>query len=181
MTGSVVRCLQASAAGLLFLCLLASSGTSALPQAAFHAPQSEPERALAKILGQADKDEHLLDNLLQGRGAKTFKPTFNYETLLTTALVEAIRAHEKALVAKDCKGKYLEGEICGLDYSPITCGQDSNTRYEFRTPQAGPNIAKIEFRWPGGKTAASYRVIKAEGTWKIDGISCAGASPFNMR
>ena len=159
-----MRCFPASAAALLILCFLSISGTSARTQAAFHAPQSEPERALEKILRRADRDTQLLDNLLQGRGAKNLRPTFRYESLLTPGLIEAIRVQEKALVTKDCKGRYRDGEICGLDYSPITCGQDSPKRYEFRTLQAEPNMTKIDFRWPGGKTAATYRLAKADGT-----------------
>jgi hypothetical protein len=179
MAGLLVR-VPAVALVPLAVSVLSISGSSALAQAAFHAPQTGAERALEKILRRADKDERLLDNLLQGRGARNFKPSVNYETLLTPALIAPIRAQEKALVAKDCKGKYLEGEICGLDYSPITCGQDSGERYEFRTREAEPRTASIDFRWPGGKTVATYRLVKADGAWKMDGVSCAGVSRFNM-
>jgi hypothetical protein len=41
-------------------------------------------------------------------------------------------------------------------------------------------MTKIDFRWPRGKIAAIYRLAKADGIWKIDGISCAGASALPM-
>lgn len=181
MAGLTFGTLPAFAVVRFAFAFLLASAASALGQAAFHAAHTAPQRALEQILKRADKDEHLLDNLLQGRGTNNFKPTVNYQSLLTLGLIEAIRKHEQALVGKDCKGIYLEGEICGLDYSPITCGQDSGTRYEFRTLQAEPSKAKIDFRWSGGEIAASYRLVKVDERWKIDGISCTGADAFNMQ
>jgi hypothetical protein len=101
--------------------------------------------------------------------------------LLTGDLIASIRTKEREIVQKDCKGKYVEGDICGLDYSPITCAQDMNSKYEYRTLENTGDAVKIEYRWPpGGKPVATYTLRKNGTDWKIDGISCAGASAFNM-
>jgi hypothetical protein len=182
MTGSVVRCFAVLTGPCIVLAIpLFALGASAPPHAKFHAPQSEPERALDSILKRVDKDENLLDNLLQGRGTKNYKPTFDYASLLTSGLIAAIRTKEREIVRRDCRGKYVEGDICGLDYSPITCAQDMNSKYEYRTLENTGDAVKIEYRWPpGGKPVATYTLRKNGTDWKIDGISCAGASAFNM-
>lgn len=143
----------------------------------FHAPRSEPERALDRILKRADSDTDLLDNLLRGRGTKNFKPKVDYRPLLTAGLIEAIRAEEARSVRNACKGKYLKGEICGIDYSPITCAQDNADHYEYRTLDQQQDRARVEYRWPGDKMAATYTLLKEAG-WRIDAVKCASGIAF---
>jgi hypothetical protein len=176
------------------LALLAVALACPLPAAAasapagFHDAASEPERALAAILKAADADDNQLDNLLAGRGAPNFRPTVDYGRVLTTPLRRAIAAAEKTLLDQACGGRYRAGEICGLDFSPLTCAQDAPARYLFRTDAARGEAARISTAWPSApKPVATYRLVKQAGRWMIDGIVCRSDDPaspstgFNLR
>ena len=99
----------------------------------------------------------------------------------SSALIAAIRAEEKAAVQRDCGGHYAKSEICGLDYSPITCAQDSNTTYVYRTEVDQGDEAIIAYAWgKDDKPAATYRLVRQAGQWKIDGIRCDTGASFNF-
>jgi hypothetical protein len=143
------------------------------PDSTWHAAQTASEVALDRILKQADGDGDQLDNLLDGRGRPGFRPTVDYTATLTPPLLAAIKQTEKQLVQKSCHGHYTD-EICGLDFSPLTCAQDVNDTYLYRTNFDGGHIVEISYAWASDKPApaATYRLIEAGGTWKLDGIKC---------
>jgi hypothetical protein len=159
------------------ICLFAASAAA---DEAIHPPATAAERALAATLKAADDDDYQLDNLLAGRGKPAFHKTFDYQTLLTDALISAIAEYEKALVKSDCGGQYTQGETCGLDYSPITCAQDSADIYLYRTIRDDGAVAEISYRAPESKDlVATYRLIMVDGRWKIDGVKCEDGDTFN--
>jgi hypothetical protein len=146
----------------------------------FHDVETEAERALDAILKRVDHDHQALDNLLGGRGPG-FRRTVDYRTMITPPALAAIAAHEKEVVKRTCGGRYRDGEICGLDYVPVTCAQDSNPVYFYRTLSASADRAEIAQKWPYSKEpGATYRLVRDGGGWKIDGIRCTGADAFNM-
>ena len=154
----------------------------------FHAPQTEAERALDAILKSAGKDAAELDNLLEGRGKPGFRPTVDYRRVLTDALLRAIRDAEAALVKRDCDGAYRDGDICGLDYDPLVCAQDTAARYLYRTDAQQADTARISYAWPDqSKLAATYQLVRTGGRWKLDGIRCGAdvdageGDAFNMK
>lgn len=162
---------------------LAAGLVIAWPAAAenMHPPKTSAERALDFILKQADQDPDLLDNLFDGRDKRPYRPAVDYTKVLTAPLMAAMSAKEKSLVQAGCNGHYRKGEICGLDYSPITCAQDLNDSYLYRTEAGSAERAEITYSWPGTKkSVATYTLVHQGNSWKIDGISCTGGDTFNF-
>lgn len=137
-----------------------------------HPAATPMEKALHTLLVGFSKDERSALTLLGQPGGKGKVPD-----TVTPALVQAMRAAEQAAVKRDCGGKYQDGMICGLDYHPVLCGQDSPAKFLYRTVGAD----RVEMYWPGEKKpTATYRMAEAGGTWKLDGIACTEADSFNM-
>lgn len=145
--------------------------------AAFHPAQTPSELALDKILHLSDADQDQLANLLHrpGRDGKV-----DYTQMMTPALIAALVKEEKKMVQKDCGGKYLDGEECGFDYSPITCAQDLAPSYLYHTVLDLNDRVVIEYAWPNqASRAAVYTLVKRGDRWLIDGITCAGGTAFH--
>jgi hypothetical protein len=140
----------------------------------FHPAKSAAEMALDRVLKMADGDEFQLDNLLH-RYPVVPKKQVDYRGMLTVKLIAAMQAEEHKLVAKDCGGRYLEGEICGMDYSPITCAQDTIAPYTYKTLTQRARDAII------AGPSATYRMIQVGSGWQIDGIKCTEGAAFNFR
>ncbi|WP_338664374.1 hypothetical protein VQH23_04240 [Pararoseomonas sp. SCSIO 73927] len=169
---------------LLGLATLLQGGTASAtrPELPFHPPASEAEQALDAIIRRADADPDPLSNLLEGRGRRGFRPSVDYAAALTPALLASIRSTERALLRRNCGGRYRPGEICGLDFVPLTCAQDSAETYLYRTQVARPGEAIIAYRPPGESRTpvATYRLLRRGGAWRIDGIRCGEGMPaFN--
>jgi len=166
--------------GRTIVAIVALSACGSLPAVSagsFHAPATGPEMALDKILHLADADDNQLGNLIPARGGGGH---VDYTKSLTPALIAAIAKAEKDLVREDCGGKYRKGELCGLDYSPITCAQDSLPAYTYHTILDLGDKVVIEYAWPpNNETTATYTVIKGANGWRIDGVSCAGGAKFH--
>lgn len=165
------------------LLTLAGTASATRPELPFHPPASEAERALDAILQRAGADPDPLSNLLEGRGRRGFRPSVDYAAVLTPALLASMRSTERALLRRNCGGQYRQGEICGLDFVPLTCAQDSAESYLYRTQVARPGEAVIAYRWPGENRTpvATYRLIHQGGAWRIDGIRCSEGMPgFNL-
>ena len=95
-------------------------------------------------------------------------------------MIASIRKAERALVQQDCGGKYRKDEVCGMDFDPITCSQDSSPNYLYHTIlDLGPKVV-IEYAWPNeNKSAAVYTLVKQQDGWRIDGITCATGDKYN--
>ena len=149
--------------------------SEAAARAGFHAPKSAAEVALDKIVKTAEGDEFLLDNLLH-RYPVAPKKQVDYRGMLTAGLIAVMQAEERRLVKQDCGGKYLEGEICGMDSSPITCAQDNVAPYTYKTLDQRGGAVTI------AGPSATYRMIQANGRWQLDGVKCdEGPAAFNFR
>ena len=142
----------------------------ALGAAPFHPPQSPAERALDAMLHRADADEGQLANLL---GRPDADHRFDYRTILTAREIGVLREQEHDMVENDCGGHYREGEVCGFDYSPVTCAQDQLEHYLYRTVEVKADRTMIDYAWPPeSKTVAQYTLVKNQTGWKIDMIEC---------
>lgn len=145
----------------------------------FHAAATAPEKALDKIL--------MLDNSISDRGEIFYyltgrinkKDASEYSYFFTEPFRTSVTKVELELVEKDCGGKYIEGELCGLDFSPINCAQDSSEFYFYRTEKASKYETIISYKWPGSVPSnaikyTKFRLVKENNIWKLDGVSCGG-------
>lgn len=106
---------------------------------------------------------------------EVFKPIFS------PRLLAAWRKAEQNAVKENCNGVYIDGEMCGIDIHPITCSQDSHETYVYQTLSSSVTKAVIEYRWPEHpKAIATYRLVREERIWVLDGVSCSGYLKFNM-
>jgi hypothetical protein len=160
-----------------------ASATEAGPRQPFHAARSVPEKALDAIIRRSDKDDNMFNYVLKRPGYDATKDA-GYSRLFTPNLLLAWAHAEAELVKQDCGGKYLEGEICGFDYSPITCAQDSSDSGRvYRTIEATDDAVRIAYRWGGRGAPAEgprYRLIKDGRDWKLDGVDCGDGVTFNL-
>ncbi len=81
---------------------------------------------------------------------------------------------EKKLVKEECGGKYIDGDLCGIDHNPLTCAQDYNEEgYLYKTLAEDDEVAIISYMWPHRpKVSATFRMIRQKGQWIVDGVSC---------
>lgn len=150
----------------------------------FHPTQTEAEKALDRILGLAVKDANLLYFAL---GRPWYDPAkdIGYARLFSKALLNAWRKREAVLARENCGERYREEDGCGLDYNPIVCGQDWPDSFLFRTIKSGNANATIIAVGEGEKVVVrnlrSYRLVKRNGGWKLDGVDCGEEhNSFNM-
>jgi hypothetical protein len=141
--------------------------------AAEAAPRTPAEMALDKVLKTADRDEMILDNILHRFPVAAAK-RIDYRPWLTAKLIASLQAEEKKLVAQDCGGKYREGDICGIDYNPLTCAQDNVQPLSYKTVRQDADAAVIAV------TGATYRMAHTSAGWQLDGVKCAGEVKFNF-
>jgi hypothetical protein len=149
----------------------------------FHAARSAPERALDAIIRRSDKDEKLFDYILKRPGYDATKEA-GYSRLFTPGLLQAWARAEAELVKQECGGRYIDGEICGIDYSPITCDQDaSENGHLYRTRKIAGDAVVVASRRAGRGSPAEgprYRLTKSGRDWKLDGVDCGDGVTFNM-
>jgi len=178
---------------ILSICLLFGSEASsavaeqdASPEDAtndgFHFPSSSAEQVLDLIVTLEDHKPGSLSWYAENVPWRDVRYDPHYARLITPSLREAISHEESRQVTENCGGKYVEGDNCSFGSDPITCAQDlSEDGYLFRTEKSGPNEAVVSLRWPGlPQTVGTYRLIRAGGVWKVDGIRCDPTMSFNM-
>ncbi len=159
------------------LLLAAVSGLAKEParpaDAAFHAAATAPEKALDRVLRLSEKDADLLEFLLR---TPRYKPKANkgYAGYFTNRLLADMAARERAAVRENCQGRYVDGELCGLDHNPLTCAQDeAEGAYLYKTESTSDGRAVIVYKWPGEKKAmATFDMVLEGEKWKVDGVRC---------
>lgn len=139
---------------------------------AWHRPQTEAERTLAKLLRLSETDQNLVEFVLH---TPFYKPKADkgYGRYCTKRLLADMAAMERDTVRANCQGKYLEGELCGTDHNPLTCAQDEMAGYLFRTLSQDEGHAVIDYRWPTEKRSmGQYELVREGGQWKLDRVTC---------
>ncbi len=162
---------------------LAAHGQSAAAQApGFHPPTSVVETSLDRILRATERDDATLTQLIEGRGGVR---AGRYRRWATPGLIAAIRAADQRLVDSDCGGKRTADQICGIDWNPLTCAQDSDPTYLYKTIEVGEQLAVVDYVWSEGDPAAGepatrFRLRRAGGEWLVDGVRCSDGTSLNM-
>jgi hypothetical protein len=164
------------------LCVLSANrvAASSLP---FHKAQTAQEKTLESLFHQAEEKSGFIFSVLR-REPLTDEEKDRANNLFTDKLVEAWRDKEKNEVKRTCSGHSVEGEICGLDYDPLLCAQDDNDGlFLFQTEREDSDQVIISMRWNDNAPSSSlgsYRLIKEDNKWKLDGVACANGGRFNM-
>jgi hypothetical protein len=173
----------AAAAALSLPLASASADPASAPARAFHAARSAPEKTLDNILRRAIRDPNIVEFVLATPHCDAKKDT-GYAPLFSKPLLKALADAQAALVKHDCGGRYIEGEICGIDHDPILCGQDYPDKgYLFQTSSENRQQAIVSTQWIGGDAQEAhplYRMARDGGSWKLDGVDCRIGAKFNM-
>lgn len=140
---------------------------------AFHAAATPAEKMVDTVLRLSEKDNNLLEYLLK---TPQYDPKVanDYSRYFTKRLCDDMAAMEKMAVEENCQGKYIDGEVCGTDYNPLTCSQDgSEAPYQYRTESSADGKAVVAYKWRGEKDAqARFDLVEEGGVWKIDSVRC---------
>ena len=138
-----------------------------------HPAATEAEKALDKLLRLSEKRYGLVAAVLSRPGGGKGDAALAGE-LTTVRLRRDLAELERKAVRDNCKGRYVPGEICGLDYNPLTCAQDeSDAPYSYRTTAGAADQADIAYSWPGAAApSASFVMVREAGAWKLDAVKC---------
>jgi hypothetical protein len=165
---------------LLAVACAASSLPAHAEDAKYHRPQTEAERVLDKVFTLENDSNDLFDFILSSTKDDPAKYP-GYSQLFTKALLKTWRTRKKEwLLCNDTP----TGEACGLDYSPITCGQDRPDGFLFHTIKSDTGTAIIAVSREGLKVDVRYvryyRLLKHKDRWALDGVHCGELKKFNM-
>lgn len=149
--------------------------------ASFHAPVTPAEKVLDTILARANQDDNLFEFILKRPWYDPAKGS-GYENMFSRTLLDEWARAEASMVKESCDGVYREGEICGIDYDPISCSQDPPDAYTYRTKIASNQRVVIASMAPYSATGAvNYVFVKTNGKWKLDGVDCGDGVKFNIQ
>jgi hypothetical protein len=150
----------------------------------FHYPSTSAEQFLDLILTlEGGIGDAALGWYAENVPWRDTRKDAHYARLITPGLREAISREEARQVKENCDGKYIEGDNCSFDTNTIICAQDfPEEGVLFRTEKTGRDMAIITYRWPHGtRVLGTYRLVRAGGVWKLDGIRCHDPTmSFNM-
>ncbi|CAA6605680.1 conserved exported hypothetical protein [Rhodospirillaceae bacterium LM-1] len=171
-----------SALAAIALAVLAQSSDANAVGANFHPAATEAEMALDAIIRNSERDDSYVDFAIKAPWRNKGKD-HQYGQNVSKGLQSAWAKAETLSVQKNCKGKYLDGELCGLGFNPVSCAQDaSGEAYLYQTEAKGAQIAIISYRWPrSGDIVATYKMIRQGDGWILDGVSCHPTPSFNMK
>ena len=143
----------------------------------YHAPQTAAELALDHVL---NLDMTAAPENLSHLMATNTLPA-QYAALFTPALSLAVFNANTAEVQQNCNGKPQteNGLICDLHFDVLLCEPDvPPTPILYRTISGNGNKATVAFEWgTEGTDHGRYRLVKVDGTWKLDGVNCIFPPP----
>ena len=152
------------------------------PNEGFHYPSNSAEQFLDLVITLENHKPGSLSWYAENAPWRDIRYDPHYARLVTPGLREAISREEARQVKENCDGKYIKGDNCSFGSDPITCAQDlSEEGYLFRTGKSGRDEAVLSLKWPGiSQIFGTYRLVRAGGVWKLDGIRCDSTMSFNM-
>ena len=147
----------------------------------FHPASTPAEQALDRLLALSDKDPDL-GRFATGNKERDQSKDTRMAPYFSQGLRDAWAAAEAAAVRRNCGGRQVAGESCGMDINPVTCSQDSSAAgYVYRTENSDGDRTILSYRWPRTtEVIASYRLIRSANRWIVDGITCPNYRKFNM-
>jgi|GEM_PF-3325832 len=151
-----------------------ASAEAEVDEKLFHFAENDAEKALDAILLLDNESKDLQDFLLQRKWQKQARVE-EFTKLFSPKLLDAWVAEDRILAKKFCgEGFDASQGMCGMDYSPVTCEQESNDIYKYKTIEVDDKHAVVTYVWPNiGIVGPTYRFIKdADASWKLDGVKC---------
>lgn len=146
----------------------------------FHKAQSAAEKRLDEILWndtllmERNQPPNMHNFLVHKQG---YNPSLDtgYAQMFTKALINSAAKKKPSICQNDIS--------CTFDYNVISCmdaGADRQNYYLYRTEKVTDKEAIISYGWPAhDEVMGTYRLVKEQGHWKLDGISCL-EDQFNM-
>jgi hypothetical protein len=163
---------------VFIICVALAVGLSQKP--GFHTASSAPEKALDDIfkLGAADHD---LFGFIFNAATYQHTKDAQFAPFFSPALLARSAQEEKDGIAKSCGGTYpADGKPCHIlwDINPLYCAQNLPNEFLYRTIKSNGHEALVTYMWPGDKPDQPvYRLVKDDGRWVLDAISCSGKTP----
>ena len=139
-----------------------------------HPPQSGAEMAADALIHLDDSGYDLFFFMIK-RPSRNRSLDRRFAPLFSKELQAAWAQEEKRLVLQGCNGRYIDGELCGIDFRPLVCAQDySEEGYTYRTLRSDAKSALIEMSWAehSDNPSAQYRMILVGDRWVMDGVYC---------
>ncbi len=141
-------------------------------QETYNAASTAAESQLDALLKFADADTDMSDFVLNIPKRQSTKDQ-QFASYFTSSFLARMSYKERQLVQRDCGGHYIEGELCGIDYNPITCAQDNLGTYFYHTEKENPYNATISFSYDRERNFAVYTLVKTHTGWKLNNVECA--------
>ena len=160
---------------------LASPQNHTVEMNEYHTKSTAAEKELDSILRMSESDPNFTNYVLNRYHADGSKYIV-INKLISDRLIYLLRKKEREIVHKDCGGKYIYHEICGLDINPLTCAQDySNNQYLYLSKKVRDGYV-ILYKWQGiDGVVAKYKMSYANKKWIMTGIYCEGLFDYNMK
>ncbi len=150
-----------------------SAFAEGLPPEAFHAPQTEAEKALNNIQTQEKKNPDMGRYLTKNDADKE-------SPFLTKKFMQTAKGRNKAL--EHCSD---ENPCISAGFNPLTCGAQDSSEYDqlFHTIKENTHEAIIMSTWREhlypSIEGPIYKMVKDGKVWKLDGVAC-GENRFNV-
>lgn len=147
----------------------------------FHPPSTPAEQALDRVILLNDKEPDLA-RFATGNKDRDQSKDPRLAPYFSQGLRDAWAAAEATAARRNCGGRHVAGESCGLDINPVTCSPDSSPNgYVYRTESTDGDRTTLSYRWPRTtEVIATYRLIRSSNRWIVDGVTCVNYLKFNM-
>lgn len=135
--------------------------------------ENDPEKALDALLMIDNESKDLQDFILQRKWQKQARVE-EFTKLFTPKLLNAWVSEDRRLAQQFCGAGFDASQgMCGVDYSPVTCEQESSDVYKYKTIEMDDKHAIVTYIWPHISIEGPiYRFIKDGEVWKLDGVKC---------
>lgn len=136
-------------------------------------PKTDSEKALDTLLTLNNRDRGAMFNFVLHHPWRDKAKDACYQDLFTPEILHAFAQAEREALQVSCGGKYIEGDLCGLGVSPITCSQDPPELFAYQTLSSNDHDVTIRaIDRTRNQAGPTYRMVKIGKKWKLDGVDC---------
>ena len=144
----------------------------------YHKAETNAEKKLDNILylndsesAESENFHEFIYNMPRYHGNYWF-----FSNFFTKNFLNSVALTEGKMVAENC-GYYRENDLCGLNYSVISCAQDySENGYIYKAVLREKRKEIFLSRWNRHSVPSDrpvrYRMVKQGVQWKLDAVDC---------